>query len=100
MRINGTTKAPLMNYAAETSLGVITIRAFDVTEQFIENNLKLINNDSAIFFHTVAALEWVLLRVETLQNVIIMITAILLVLLPQNTVAPGMSSFCTNWVLN
>ncbi|CAB4302935.1 unnamed protein product [Prunus armeniaca] len=28
IRINGTTKAPVMNYAAETSLGVVTIRAF------------------------------------------------------------------------
>ncbi|KAL2539145.1 ABC transporter C family member 8 [Abeliophyllum distichum] len=28
MRINGTTKAPVMNYASETALGVATIRAF------------------------------------------------------------------------
>ncbi|KAI7750666.1 hypothetical protein M8C21_029510, partial [Ambrosia artemisiifolia] len=33
MRINGTTKAPLMNYASETSLGVATIRAFKMQDR-------------------------------------------------------------------
>lgn len=28
VRINGTTKAPMMNHATESMLGVITIRAF------------------------------------------------------------------------
>ncbi|KAL7181090.1 hypothetical protein ACSBR1_040031 [Camellia fascicularis] len=33
MRINGTTKAPVMNNAAETSLGVVTIRAFNMANR-------------------------------------------------------------------
>ncbi|KAF2301974.1 hypothetical protein GH714_031105 [Hevea brasiliensis] len=33
IRINGTTKAPVMNYAAETSLGVVTIRAFKMADR-------------------------------------------------------------------
>ncbi|KAK1286000.1 ABC transporter C family member 8 [Acorus calamus] len=40
-RINGTTKAPVMNYATETSLGVVTIRAFSMVDRFIQNNLRL-----------------------------------------------------------
>ncbi|KAH0982450.1 hypothetical protein GBA52_009627 [Prunus armeniaca] len=32
IRINGTTKAPVMNYASETSLGVVTIRAFKMKD--------------------------------------------------------------------
>lgn len=78
-----------MNYAAETSLGVTTIRAFDATEQFFQNNLKLINNDATIFFHTIAAMEWLLLRVEALINVAIFTNAMLIVLLPEDTVSPG-----------
>lgn len=89
VRINGTTKAPVMNYAAESMLGVVTIRAFAVAERFIQTNLKLIDTDATLFFHTIAALEWVLLRVEALQTLPIITSAIFLVLLPQGTISPG-----------
>ena len=62
-------------------------------EWFIENNLKLIDTDATMFFHTIAAMEWVLLRVEALQNLTIFTSAILLVLLPQGTITPGDLNF-------
>ncbi|KAH7866679.1 hypothetical protein Vadar_023546 [Vaccinium darrowii] len=49
MRINGTTKAPIMSYAAETSLGVITIRAFNMAERFFQNYIMLIDTDAKTF---------------------------------------------------
>lgn len=78
-----------MNYAAETSVGVVTIRAFATMERFIDNNLKLLDTDASLFFHTNAAMEWVLLRVEALQNLTIFTATLLLVLLPAGTIAPG-----------
>ncbi|KAM0954045.1 putative ABC-type xenobiotic transporter [Dioscorea sansibarensis] len=93
VRINGTTKAPITNYAAETSNGVITIKAFSMMEWFIENNLKLIDTDATMFFHTIAAMEWVLLRMEALQNLTIFTSAVLLVLLPQGIITPGDQNF-------
>ncbi|XP_058074069.1 ABC transporter C family member 8-like [Magnolia sinica] len=87
IRINGTTKAPVMNYTAETSLGVVTIRAFNVMERFFENNLKLVNTDATLFFYTNAAMEWVLIRVEALQNLTIFTATLLLVLLPRSTIS-------------
>ncbi|KAL4194344.1 hypothetical protein AMTRI_Chr05g58880 [Amborella trichopoda] len=57
VRLNGSTKAPVVNYAAETSLGVVTIRAFSVMERFIHQNLKLIDTDARVFFYTNAAME-------------------------------------------
>ncbi|KAM0903478.1 hypothetical protein ACQ4PT_018686 [Festuca glaucescens] len=89
VRINGTTKAPVMNYAAESMLGVITIRAFAATNRFIKTNLQLIDTDATLFFYTNAALEWVLLRVEALQILVIVTSSILLVMLPEGAVAPG-----------
>ncbi|RLM54591.1 ABC transporter C family member 8-like isoform X2 [Panicum miliaceum] len=50
VRINGTTKAPVMNYASESILGV-TIRAFAATERFIHSNMELIDTDATLFFH-------------------------------------------------
>ena len=71
-----------MNYAAETSLGVVTIRAFTVMERFVHNTLKFIDTDATLFFHTNAAMEWVLIWVEALQSLTIFTATLPLVLLP------------------
>ncbi|KAH0450481.1 hypothetical protein IEQ34_021173 [Dendrobium chrysotoxum] len=99
VRINGTTKAPVMNYAGESLLGVVTIRAFGVVERFFQTNLKLIDTDAKLFFHTVAAMEWVLLRVEALQSLTVLTSTIFLVLLPQGAIAPGFSGLCLSYAL-
>uniref|UniRef100_A0A0D9WDM8 ABC transporter C family member 13 n=1 Tax=Leersia perrieri TaxID=77586 RepID=A0A0D9WDM8_9ORYZ len=99
VRINGTTKAPVMNYAAESMLGVITIRAFAEMKRFIQTNLQLIDTDAALFFYTNAALEWVLLRVEVLQILVIVASSILLVSLPEGAVAPGYLGLCLSYAL-
>ncbi|CAN6336516.1 unnamed protein product [Urochloa humidicola] len=99
VRINGTTKAPVMNFSAESMLGVITIRAFASTKRFIQKNLQLIDIDATLFFYTSAALEWVLLRVEVLQILVIITSSILLVSLPEGAVAPGFLGLCLSYAL-
>ncbi|KAF6164725.1 hypothetical protein GIB67_040977 [Kingdonia uniflora] len=88
IRINGTTKAPVMNYTSETSLGVVTIRAFSMMDRFFANYLNLIDTDAKLFFHSNAAMEWLVIRVEALQNLTLFTAALLLVLLPQGTITP------------
>ncbi|MQL75000.1 hypothetical protein Taro_007349 [Colocasia esculenta] len=100
VRINGTTKAPVVNYAAETSLGAVTIRAFSDSKRFFHNNLKLINTDATLYFHTIAAMEWVLMRVEALQNATIITSALFLLLLPQEAVAPGFVGLTLSYSLS
>lgn len=90
MRINGTTKAPIMNYASETALGVATIRAFNKSERFFQNYLKLVDTDAKVFLFSNAAMEWLVLRTETLQNLTLFAAAFLLVLRPNGYVAPGL----------
>ncbi|XP_072959898.1 ABC transporter C family member 8-like [Typha angustifolia] len=99
VRINGTTKAPVMNYAAESMLGVVSIRAFAVTERFIRTNLQLIDTDAKLFLHTIAALEWVLLRVEALQILTVLISALSLIFLPQGVITSGFAGLCLSYAL-
>ncbi|KAK8955659.1 ABC transporter C family member 8 [Platanthera guangdongensis] len=99
VRINGTTKAPVMNFAGESLLGVVTIRAFGTAARFFHANLKLIDTDAKLFFHTVGAMEWVLLRVEALQTLTILTSTVFLVLLPQGTIPPGFSGLCLSYAL-
>ncbi|KAA8540301.1 hypothetical protein F0562_024136 [Nyssa sinensis] len=99
MRINGTTKAPLMNYASETSLGVVTIRAFNMADRFFQNYVKLIDTDAKLFFYSNAAMEWLVIRVEALQNLTIFAAAFLLVLIPKGFVAPGLVGLSLSYAL-
>ncbi|CAI9114291.1 OLC1v1014977C1 [Oldenlandia corymbosa var. corymbosa] len=90
MRINGTTKAPIMNYTSETSLGVATIRAFNMSDRFFQHYLKLVDTDAKVFLFSNAAMEWLVLWNETLQNITLFTAAFLLVFLPQDYVSPGL----------
>jgi hypothetical protein len=78
-----------MNFAAETSHGVVTVRAFNMLDRFFENYLKLVDMDASLFFQSNVAMEWVILRVEALQNLTVITAALLLILLPQGYVSPG-----------
>ncbi|KAL8458021.1 hypothetical protein ACS0TY_035774 [Phlomoides rotata] len=90
MRINGTTKAPVMNYASETALGVATIRAFRITDKFFSNYLKHVDTDAKVFLSSNGALEWLVMRTEALQNLTLFTAAAFLVLFPKNYIAPGL----------
>ncbi|XP_016701107.1 ABC transporter C family member 8 [Gossypium hirsutum] len=100
IRINGTTKAPVMNYAAETSLGVVTIRAFNMVDRFFRNNLKLVNTDATLFFLSNAAMEWLVLRIETLQNLTVFTAAFFVLLLPKNQARPGLVGLSLSYALS
>ncbi|GLT58340.1 hypothetical protein SLA2020_312400 [Shorea laevis] len=100
IRISGTTKAPVMNYAAETSLGVITIRAFNTADRFFQSYLKLVDTDAALFFLCNASLEWLVLRIEALQNLTVFTSALLLLLLPKGYVAPGLAGLSLSYALS
>jgi len=78
-----------MNFAAETSLGVVTVRAFGMVDRFFKIYLKLVDTDASLFFHSNVAMEWVVIRVEALQNLTVITAALLIILLPQGYVSPG-----------
>ncbi|CAL5195604.1 unnamed protein product [Lathyrus oleraceus] len=100
IRINGTTKAPVMNFAAETSLGVVTIRAFNMVDNFFQNYLTLVDTDASLFFHSNVAVEWAVLRIEALQNLTAITAALLLILLPQGYVSPGLVGLSLSYALH
>ncbi|KAJ4844145.1 ATP-binding cassette sub- C member 8, partial [Turnera subulata] len=86
IRINGTTKAPIVNYATEASLGAVTIRAFEMVDRFFHNFLNLVDKDATLFFYSNAATEWLGMRIEALQNLTLFTAALLLVSLPKGYV--------------
>ncbi|GAB2228026.1 hypothetical protein Droror1_Dr00009855 [Drosera rotundifolia] len=99
VRINGTTKAPVMNYAAETALGVTTIRAFNMVDRFFQNYIKLVDTDAKLFFYSNASTEWLVMRIEALQNFNLLTATLLLILLPKSVVAPGLVGLSLSYAL-
>jgi len=45
VRLSSTTKSPLLSYLGETINGCSTIRAFGKSREFIEGNMKLLNEN-------------------------------------------------------
>ncbi|KAI3737687.1 hypothetical protein L2E82_27699 [Cichorium intybus] len=99
MRINGTTKAPMMNYASETSLGVATIRAFNMQYRFFKDYLRLVDTDANTFIFSNATLEWLVLRIEAYSNLTLFTTGLLMVFLPKGCVPSGFVGLSLSYAL-
>ncbi|MCD7462624.1 ATP-binding cassette sub- C member 8 [Datura stramonium] len=99
MRISGTTKAPIMNYATETSLGVATVRAFGAVDRFFQNYLTLVDADAKVFLCSNGAMEWLVLRTEALQNITLFTAAFLLVSIPKGYVSTGLIGLSLSYAL-
>ncbi|KAF7843464.1 ABC transporter C family member 8-like [Senna tora] len=100
VRINGITKAPVVSCTAETLAGVVTIRAFKMVDRFFLSFLHLVDIDATLFLHTNAAMEWLLLRMEMLQNLILFTEALLILFLPKGYVTSGLVGFSMSYALS
>ncbi|EFJ22379.1 hypothetical protein SELMODRAFT_175762 [Selaginella moellendorffii] len=80
VRINGTTKAPVLNHTGETVNGAVPIRAFRKQSMFTRENMKLVNSDASVSLHTYAGYEWLSLRVEFLGTIVLLTAALLVVI--------------------
>ncbi|XP_062120269.1 ABC transporter C family member 10-like [Humulus lupulus] len=100
MRLNGTTKSKLANHLAESMAGAITIRAFEEEERFFAKNLKLIDINASPYFHSFAANEWLIQRLETLSATILASASLFMVLLPPDTFSSGFIGMALSYGLS
>ncbi|KAM7523622.1 hypothetical protein LguiA_013524 [Lonicera macranthoides] len=100
MRINGTSKSLVANHVAESIAGAMTIRAFEEEERFFEKNFELIDQNSSPFFHSFAANEWLIQRVEILSAIVLSSSALFMVLLPPGTLSSGFVGMALSYGLS
>ncbi|CAL9245809.1 unnamed protein product [Arabidopsis halleri] len=100
MRINGTTRSYVANHLAESVAGAITIRAFDEEERFFKKSLTLIDTNASPFFHSFAANEWLIQRLETVSAIVLASTAFCMVLLPTGTFSSGFIGMALSYGLS
>uniref|UniRef100_A0A0D6QX25 ABC transporter C family member 10 n=1 Tax=Araucaria cunninghamii TaxID=56994 RepID=A0A0D6QX25_ARACU len=100
MRLNGTTRSPIANHFGESISGAMTIRAFKVQDQFLKKNLDLLDKNSSPFFHSFAANEWLIQRLEVLSAIVLCSSALAMVLLPSDTFNPGFVGLALSYGLS
>ncbi|KAM0850578.1 hypothetical protein ACQ4PT_052989 [Festuca glaucescens] len=83
-RLEGVTKAPIIDHFTETVVGATTIRCFNKESEFFQENLDRINSSLRMNFHNYAANEWLGFRLELIGTLVLSITAFLMISLPSN----------------
>ncbi|XP_021319777.1 ABC transporter C family member 4 isoform X2 [Sorghum bicolor] len=83
-RLQGVTRAPIIDHFTETFLGAPTVRCFRKEDEFYQTNLDRINSNLRMSFHNCAANEWLGFRLELIGTLILSITAFLMISLPSN----------------
>ncbi|KEH43664.1 ABC transporter C family member 10 [Medicago truncatula] len=100
MRMNGTTKSFVANHLAESVAGAVTIRAFEQEGRFFVKNLGLIDINATPFFHSFAANEWLIQRLETVSAVVLASAALCMVILPPGTFSSGFIGMALSYGLS
>ncbi|KAE9589091.1 hypothetical protein Lal_00000132 [Lupinus albus] len=100
MRINGTTKSYVANHLAESVAGALTIRAFEEEDRFFLKNLDLIDVNVSPYFHSFAANEWLIQRLETVSAVVLASAALCMVVLPPGTFSSGFIGMALSYGLS
>ncbi|POM61964.1 Multidrug resistance protein ABC Superfamily [Phytophthora palmivora] len=78
-RLEGVTRTPVYNLFSETLSGLATIRAFGMEDNFIEQNRRVIDANSNLYFTHWAASRWLATRLDLLSIVIIFVVTFYLV---------------------
>lgn len=79
VRLQSTTKSPIISYLNETIRGISTIRAFGQTSIFIENNNKLLNTNTLSVQMMSGVQGWFAIRVDILAIVLMLIVSLIAV---------------------
>ena len=85
-------KSPVIHLFGESIAEATTIRGFGQEKRFMKRNLYLLDCFGRPFFYSLAAIEWLCLRMELLSTFVFAFCMILLVSFPHGSIDP--SEFC------
>ncbi|XP_051141825.1 ABC transporter C family member 5-like isoform X2 [Andrographis paniculata] len=100
VRIVSIQKSPVIHLFAESIAGASTIRGFGQEKRFMKRNLYLLDCFARPFFCSVAAIEWLCLRMELLSTFVFAFCMVMLVSFPHGTIDPSMAGLAVTYGLN
>ncbi|XP_057963949.1 ABC transporter C family member 5 [Malania oleifera] len=100
VRIVSIQKSPVIHLFGESIAGAATIRGFGQEKRFMKRNLYLLDCFARPFFCSLAAIEWLCLRMELLSTFVFAFCMILLVSFPHGSIDPSMAGLAVTYGLN
>ncbi|MBA0732801.1 hypothetical protein Gogos_016867 [Gossypium gossypioides] len=100
VRIVSIQKSPVIHLFGESIAGAATIRGFGQEKRFMKRNLYLLDCFARPFFCSIAAIEWLCLRMELLSTFVFAFCMILLVSFPHGSIDPSMAGLAVTYGLN
>ncbi|XP_058737877.1 ABC transporter C family member 5-like [Vicia villosa] len=100
VRIVSIQKSPIINLFGESIAGASTIRGFGQEKRFMKRNLYLLDCFARPFFYSLAAIEWLCLRMELLSTCVFSFCMLLLVSFPHGSIDPSMAGLAVTYGLN
>lgn len=89
VRIVSIQKSPIINLFGESIAGAATIRGFGQEKRFMKRNLYLLDSFARPFFCSIAAIEWLCLRMELISTCVFAFCLVLLVSFPRKAIDPS-----------
>ncbi|CAA2999502.1 ABC transporter C family member 5 [Olea europaea subsp. europaea] len=100
VRIVSIQKSPIIHLFAESIAGAATIRGFGQEKRFMKRNIYLLDCFARPFFCSLAAIEWLCLRMELLSTFVFAFCMVLLVSFPHGSIDPSMAGLAVTYGLN
>ncbi|XP_053202216.1 multidrug resistance-associated protein 1-like isoform X2 [Panonychus citri] len=98
-RLESVTRSPIYSHFGETLNGVSTIRAFNVSERFIQESAYKVDHNLSCLFPSIVANRWLSIRLELCGNLMILSTAIFAVL-SRGSLDPGAVGLAVSYALS
>jgi len=91
-------RSPLFQQFGEVLTGLVTIRAYNKEQLFIDSNAERIDTQSRPFFHLWASNRWLALRTELLGNLLFVLTSVFVLL--SNNISPGLAAVSLTYAMS
>ena len=97
-RLESVARSPIYSFFSETLAGISTIRAYNVQEDFLEDNQKKVDYSQIAFQPNLVSNRWLSIRLEILGNIIVMVACILIII-SRDTQSAGMVGMSLTYAL-
>lgn len=91
-------RSPLFQQFGEVLTGLVTIRAYNNEQLFLESNAERIDTQSRPFIHLWAANRWLALRTELLGNLLFVLTSVFILL--SDNINPGLAAVSLTYAMS
>ncbi|CAF4372173.1 unnamed protein product, partial [Adineta steineri] len=80
-RLDSTTRSPVYSNFGETVQGLTSIRAYNAQQRFIDLSDGLLDRNQACYFASCVSNRWLAVRLETIANLLTLVTSLFAVLM-------------------